>query len=140
MITCYRTDRRRCQRVHVTLGVVYRVLGPRFVSDFMGSDEYESQTLNISECGTAILSENYLPVGTSLYLKFVVFESDHVGAVRFFEPLTVVGEVRSSFIQKDYRYRLGLSFEHVPEDRKSILLDLVKSSLRTSKEFSCLRK
>ena len=135
MYTGYRTERRKFKRMRIGLGVVFRIVEPQSVRDFLGEEDFESQTLNISESGAAVIFDSYVPIGTRLFVKIVLFEADPMGSVKFFEPLQLVARVCSSFIQSDYQYRLGLSFYELDEKQKEILSDIVRSPLRCDKRF-----
>lgn len=126
-----RIEKRRYQRLNVNLSVMFRVMGPERIFEMVHGQEFEGKTIDISLGGTALISSYFLPPKARLFVKFIIYETDHVGAMQSYEVLTVFAEVRSAVVHNDHRhYRLGLAFVDLNEDRLAKLNDIVESSLR----------
>lgn len=133
MHTATRVERRKYQRLNVNLSVLFRVMGPSRIFEMVQGREFEGKTIDLSLGGTALISSYFLPPKARLFVKFVIYETNHVGQTQFHEVLTVFAEVRSAILHQDHRnYRLGLEFQDLNDDRLRTLNDIVESSLRYS--------
>lgn len=133
MHSCSRIEKRRYQRLQVDLSVLFRVMGPAKIFEMVQGQEFEGKTIDISLGGTAVITSYFLPPKSRLFVKFVIYETDHLGQAIFHEVLTAFAEVRSAIVHHDRRhYRLGLSFQELSEDRLYKLNDIIESSLRFS--------
>ncbi|MFA5088077.1 MAG: PilZ domain-containing protein [Candidatus Omnitrophota bacterium] len=135
MYTAYRIERRKFQRLQVCLSALYRIVEPFDLSSLMGDREFEAKTFDLSVGGLSLLTEHYLPVGTKLSFKLIIFESNPIDSVNFYEPLELRGEVRSSFYLGDNEYRIGIAFSAIPEKVRSRLDDFLQSPLRPAAAF-----
>lgn len=127
----YRTERRRYQRLRVTLAVQFLIDGPEYLRRFLGRREYEGETFDLSEGGVSLLAPSYLPEGTRLFLKFIVIESSQKSSPQFREIVTLRGEILSVIPHPDGRYRLCISFGKVTEDIEEKFCDLICSPLKS---------
>ena len=129
MISGYRTERRKFKRLRVSLSVLYRVMWPWAVLEQTQGQELEGQTLDLNEQGMALLSQRAFPLETKLFLKVIIFESNHIGEADFHEVAILYGQVRSSVLQADGKYRLGLWFEDMDGYQKMKIQDIMNSCL-----------
>jgi c-di-GMP-binding flagellar brake protein YcgR len=105
----------------MNLSVVYRVNQPTTVRMIIGDKEVEATTLDISEGGMALLTDFNIPVGTSLFIKFILFKVGSDGKVNFYGPVVTGGEVRSNMLSEK-KYRLGISFSEIdPTDKTEMV-------------------
>lgn len=128
----FRTERRRHKRLRINLSVLYSIRSPQFVRDLLGGRHFEAQTIDISEGGVAILTQHYLPTSTLIKMRMIIVESDSSGTIKFYNPLSVYGEVRSVIQSLDNEYRVGLCFQKVDKIKQEKLQDILKSPLRPS--------
>lgn len=130
MYTGYRIDRRRHQRLRVDLTMFYEIEAPIDLCLAVGDREFEAKTFDLSEGGLSFLTEHYLPTDARILTKLILFEFDHTGLVKSYDPIEICGIVRSSFYTYDNQFRVGVSFEGIDESLKSRIADFVHSSLR----------
>ena len=130
MITGYRTERRKFQRMRVTLSVLYNIECPVYVRRVLGDREFEAETIDLSEGGVALTVGHYLPSDTRIFMRFILHESEHTGLVNFYDPLNVSGEIRSCDYIGGCQYRLGIRFQGVDQEQRNTLLDLKFSSIK----------
>lgn len=129
MISGYRLERRRYQRVRLTLSVVYRIEGPGFVRELLGGREYEAETLDISEGGMAIKADHYLPLNTRFLGRLIIVDLARAGHVRLYNPLALMGQVRSVAGLGKGQFRLGVEFEAISHNNAEKLRDIIFSQL-----------
>lgn len=103
-------DRRRFQRLKLSLSVFYSVTWPAYAKTWFGDEEVEGTTLDISEGGMALLTDRDIPASTELSVRVRFFKMDRSGTVNYYEPLEMAAEVRSNYILEKRRFRLGISF------------------------------
>jgi c-di-GMP-binding flagellar brake protein YcgR len=125
-----RIEKRRFQRLGVNLSALYEIEGPQHVKDILSErDEFEGIIVNLSEGGLAMVVGHYLPPGTKLHIKFIVYEYDALGIVNFYTPLKICGFVRHVTSDIDDEFRLGISFCGINEDKQDTLEDFLYLSL-----------
>jgi len=132
MYTSHRVEKRRFQRLEISLTVLYQVEAPFDICLLMGNREFEAKTFDLAEGGVSIYAEHYLPVGTKLSIKLIIFEFDHTGMVCFYEPLEIFGDIRNSFFDGKNKYRFGVEFNHLTRSQESKLHDFIHSTLKSS--------
>lgn len=130
MYTATRIERRKYDRFSVALSAIFRIEAPDFVKKILQEQELEAETTDLSEAGLSLVTDQYLPLHTKLFMKLVVFESEHKMETHFFEPLTIRGEVRSNTVSGESTYRLGVAFKQMDEKNRCRLFDICHSSLR----------
>ncbi len=136
MYTPNRLERRRFQRLGVNFSSLYIIKGPKYICEiFFDRGEFEGLIVNLSEGGLAMIASHYLPVGTKLNIKFVIYEYDHLGIVNFYTPLKVVGFVRHITTDIDDEYKLGISFCGINDEKQDVLEDILYSSLNPSSDY-----
>lgn len=83
---------------------------------------------DLSEGGTAILTEHNIPALTSLLIKFTLINvyADTENRVRTMET---VGEVRYNIPAQEKTRRLGIQFTQVQEEDRSAIANLVGTTL-----------
>ena len=88
----------------------------------------------------ALITTQAFPLGTKLFCKFVVFESDSKGSTDFYEVLIVFGEVRSIVSVEEGPCRMGICFEEMDSDQKTKIFDIVHSPLKYENWSQSLEK
>ncbi len=136
MICAYRIEKRRYQRIHISLNVLYRILAPKFVYDILGNKEFEGESLDLSEGGMALKVGHYLPVGTEFQLQFVIMETNPNGDAHFYRPLKIKAQVRFILNLGGGQFRVGLAFQSLLPAQRRILKDLLASHLRENPAMS----
>ena len=126
----YRTERRKFKRLRVNLSVLCRVMWPRSIMELTAGKEFEAKTLDLSEGGMALSVMQHLPRGTKLFCKFVMFESNGKGEVKFHEIVNVFAGVQDLTLIDDIYYRIGLTFEELDEDKRCVICDIMNSPLK----------
>ena len=121
-------DRRRFQRLNLNLNVFYKVDQPVYVKLWIGDQEIEATTLNLSEGGMAFLTAYDIPLASLLLIKFSLFKINRKGEVDFSKPVEITGEVRSNNSWESREYRLGVCFIRKDEEVKTKISDFVKSA------------
>ncbi|RJO65502.1 MAG: PilZ domain-containing protein [Candidatus Omnitrophota bacterium] len=122
-------DRRRFQRLKVNLSVWYTVEAPLFVRNAVGCREKEAKTIDICEGGMAFISQNHIPIWTTLVLKLMFFKTDREGMVSFSDPVEIAAEVRSSLPCEKDEYRIGVCFKEIRTANKTEVAQFVGSFL-----------
>ena len=130
MYTGYRTERRKFKRLRVNLSVLCRVMAPYAMITLTQGEEFEAKTADLSEGGMALVTDKCLPLGTELFCKFVIYENDTLGSVKFYQILTVFSQVRSIISIDGVLYRVGLCFEELDADKKEKVKDIIECPLR----------
>lgn len=123
-------DRRRFQRLDLNITILYRVDEPPAVRMQIGDKDVEATMLNLSEGGMGLVTEYNIPLWSFLSIKFTLSKMDKGGLVKFFGPLKIKGEVRSSVSMEKNEYRLGIRFMELDYQDKGAITDFVKSALR----------
>ncbi|MDD3345172.1 MAG: PilZ domain-containing protein [Candidatus Omnitrophica bacterium] len=126
-------DRRRFQRLLLNLTIWYRVSSPEYLKLRFGDRDMEATTIDLSTIGLSFLSEHKIPIWSKLLLKFIFFGSGS-GALHIVKPVEVEAEVKTCLPCED-RYRLGVCFKSLDQERRSQLSRFVGASLRPYKEF-----
>lgn len=121
-------DRRRFQRLSFNHTVLFCVDGPKSISDILGQKEIEATTLDLSQEGMALLTEHNIPAWSMLRLKFYLRRAEENGFIGFDQPITVIGEVRSSILLENNSYRLGIYFKEIAPADKTELANFIKES------------
>ncbi len=130
MYECYRIERRRFQRISVKLSVLYQIDGPEHIRRILADREYEGEAIDLSEGGIALIANHFLPRGVRLSMRLILFESTQIGITNIYDPLSIEGDVRSCFYRGEGQYRLGICFNGIGEFSRTVLTDLIYSSLK----------
>jgi len=130
----YRTDRRRYQRLRVSLCVLCKIMAPEHIRALFSERKFEASTIDISEGGASLEISHYLPLKTMLSIEFIVFEVNHKARVSFYNPLTLQGEISSLNVLGDDTYRMGITFKEVNTFKRQKLQDLMYSPLKYLEE------
>ena len=130
MICTSRIDRRRCRRFNVGLAAMCRISGPADILYLIEGKEFEANVINISLGGAAIIVPVQLPENARLFMKMIVFETDFKGRANFYEVVKLFGNVRYCVEIARKRFKTGLYFTDMDEDRTLSLRNLLRSSLK----------
>ena len=130
MYSTIRVDRRKSQRLQVSLSALCRIAGPSRFLYLLGGKEFESLVIDLSKNGAALLSSHSLPIDTKLFIKMFIVEVTYTGTSEFYEVLTLFANVRYSTHQYEDRYRIGIEFTDIDQDRENKLENIINSSLR----------
>jgi c-di-GMP-binding flagellar brake protein YcgR len=103
-------DRRKYQRLKLSVSVRYQVTDPIYARKYFGEQEYDAVTLDIGQGGMALLTRYDIPPRCVLSIRFRLMRMSREGVVDFSEPFEVNGEVCSNN-DFDHQHRLGISFQ-----------------------------
>ena len=137
MYSCYRTDHRKFKRYRVNLSVVIEILGPEHVMKIfkvLGHCELEAKVVDISALGVGLLCGQYIPAGSLMSMKFVIFESNAHGHLDTHEVLKVQGQLVHVKYSGDCVYRFGVQYLPLTSDQKKCLEDITASCLQKSSD------
>jgi len=109
----FQNERRKSQRARINLAVTYHVEHPPLLSRLFGDSDLEATTIDLSESGMALLTEQFIPIFAKILLKIILYKYDEKGLISYYEPIEISGVVRSSFLSSNDAYRLGVSFTHI---------------------------
>lgn len=118
-------ERRKFPRIKVSFRVFCFKIESENIPIKFDRERLEAATLDLSEGGVSLVVGNYLPENTKLLLKFVRYQSDYSESANSDELVTVSGEVAYALPYKNGRYRLGISFGKVDEEKESKFFDLI---------------
>ncbi len=124
------SDRRRFARLKVNMDVVFRVESPLALRAMTADKMVGATVLDIGRAGMAILSRYQISPEAVLILEFTLFKTDRNGMVSFYDPVEIVGEVRSCVLMEDGLYRLGLMFKALRRGEGTEISDFMAESLR----------
>lgn len=106
-------ERRKFQRIKVSLTVIFRKTGPLDVRLKTADIETQATMLDMSEGGISILADVFIPAETLLFIKFTLTKTEQE-RTSFFGTVEVMGKVRYTKKIEDF-YRMGISFEDLGE-------------------------
>ncbi len=112
------SERRRAERVKVNITVAYQIEKPISIKMLVGEEEVEATIVDISEGGLAILTKHDLPLATLLAVEFMLIRTERETSFKYYESVKIKGEVKSSIILGEDKYRLGVSFKGLDEESK----------------------
>ena len=120
-------DRRRFQRLDLSINVLYRVDQPLEVRMKIGDKEIEATTINLSKGGMAFLTDYDIPVWSSLLIKFTLSRMDKEGKVSLYGPMEISGEVRSSIPLENKVRRLGICFIRIERKDSQEIINFLEA-------------
>lgn len=120
------SERRRAERVRVNITVAYQIEKPISIRMLVGEEEVEATIVDISEGGLAILTKHDLPIDTLLVVEFMLIRSEKETSFKYYESVKIKGEVKSSIVLAEDKYRLGVAFKGLNEESKSKIATFVK--------------
>jgi hypothetical protein len=126
-------DRRRFQRLLLNLTIWYKVRSPEQLRLALGEKDMEATTLDLSTIGLAFISKHYIPVWSTLLMKFIFFGSAD-SSVNIVKPVEVEAEVKTC-LPYENEFRLGVSFKGLDEERRGQLSRFIGATSRPYKEF-----
>ena len=103
-------DRRKYQRLRLTVSVMYRVTDPGYARRYFEDREFEAVTLDIGQGGMALITNSDIPAHCMLAIKFSLMRMNNSGVVDCSEPFEIKGEVCSNQDWEGRQHRLGISF------------------------------
>lgn len=112
------SERRKSERVRVNITVAYQIEKPISIKMLVGEEEVEATIVDISEGGLAILTKHDLPIDTLLLVEFMLIRIDKETNFKYYESIKIKGEVKSSVLLAEDKYRLGVSFKNLEEESK----------------------
>ena len=130
MYHTHRIERRRYQRLHVSLSALCRIAGPAKLLYLLEGKEFEANVVNLSSGGAALEIPYELPSETRLFMKMIIFEADHHGRACFYEVLTLFANVCYCKKHENGRMRIGTIFTDMDSDRERVLENLMRSSFK----------
>ncbi len=119
-------ERRRAERVKVNITVAYQIEKPISIKMLVGEEEVEATIVDMSEGGLAILTKHDLPLGTLLMVEFMLIRTEKETNFKYYESVKIKGEVRSSTVIGEEKYRLGVEFKGLDEENKFKISAFVK--------------
>lgn len=120
------SERRKAERVRVNITVAYQIEKPISIRMLIGEEEVEATIVDISEGGLAILTKHDLPIDTLLVVEFMLIRSEKETSFKYYESVKIKGEVKSSIVLAEDKYRLGVAFKGLSEEGKSKIAAFVK--------------
>ena len=112
------SERRKSERIRVNITVAYHIEKPISIKMLVGEEEVEATVVDISEGGLAILTKHDLPLSTLLLIEFMLIRVDKETNFKYYESVKIKGEVRSSVLLAEDKYRLGVSFKNLDDESK----------------------
>ena len=113
------TERRQFKRVKTSTSSMFRVIAPLLVRMQIEDKEVESILHDISEGGTAILTNYEIPVDSLLSVNFTLFNDTSIRKES--KRIEAEGETRYNLITENKEYRIGVKFTNIsPKDRNFI--------------------
>lgn len=121
-------ERRKYRRLKASFLIIYSVDRPMEARMLTRNKLSVGLMSDLSEGGTAILTEHNIPALTSLLIKFTLINvyADTENRVRTMET---VGEVRYNIPAQEKTRRLGIQFTQVQEEDRSAIANLVGTTL-----------
>ena len=120
-------ERRMHKRVPDSFMVLYRVRSPFAVRIKFGEKECDAVAQDICEGGIGLITNNEIPVGAHVHLKFTIYNpltEDENRRSRKFEP---EGEVRFGAFLKGKDYRCGVKFTQISIPDRLFISEYVRS-------------
>ncbi len=126
-------NRRRSERIDVAFTLVYSVENPYFLRISLGLvDDIDALMQNLSDLGMAIITEQDLPLGTKLYIKFNIIDLRLTGDKRW-GHMEIIGEVTSNVIlpgvSHRISHRIGICFNNISSEDKIAISGFVKRNM-----------
>ncbi len=119
-------NRRKSERTFIPYTFTYSVEEPYDLRISLGvADDVEVLMLNLSDLGLAIVTNDNLPIGAKLLLKFNLMNLNLTGEERF-RRIEISGEVTSNVIFSNASHRIGISFNKISEEDKAAIGEFVK--------------
>ena len=114
-------NRRKSDRRNVAYTLTYSVEEPYSLRlRLVVPDDINALMLDLSDLGTALLTEHDLPLGTKLSLKFNLINFNLTGERRN-KRIKMVGEVVSCISLSKTRYRVSVCFHNISEEDKEAI-------------------
>jgi len=126
---CWGPDRRKFQRLKISIGVWYKVESPWQLSNLEDGHEIEATTVDICEAGMGLLTKYPIPVDSVLILKFMLFRTNKDGVVSF-NNFEITGKVCSCAYADMNKVRLGVAFISARHEDRNEIADFVVSASR----------
>ena len=123
------SERRKAERVRVNITVAYQIEKPISIKMLIGEEEVEATIVDISEGGLAILTKHDLPMETLLVVEFMLIRSEKETSFKYYESVKIKGEVKSSIVLAEDKYRLGVAFKGLGEESKFKIAAFVKKGI-----------
>lgn len=126
-------DRRRFDRVEVSITIVYQIDKPAYVRIWFKNEELEVETMDLSEGGMAIITDYDLPLSTPLALEFVLYDSTEEINFRIYRTIKAKGEIRDRVPIEADKYRLGICFTAMEDDDRAEIAKFVQQGISRHK-------
>jgi c-di-GMP-binding flagellar brake protein YcgR len=117
-------ERRKYWRIPINFLVIYNVSRPIDVIMIVGSRIKTAVMLDLSEGGTAILTNYDIPVATILLLKFILVNTLAHGEDRI-RAMEMEGETRYNTLEEKNAHRLGICFTQIDKEDRAAIANLV---------------
>lgn len=124
-------EKRKSQRLKISITIVYHVNKPSHVRVLVGDDEVEAVTSDLSEGGMSILTAYDIPVLAILTIEFMIYQVNELDKFRFYKSIKVTGEVRSNVITENKFRRIGIIFKKIEAEDKMELANFVKRRIES---------
>lgn len=127
-------DQRKFERRSINITITYQIDKPLHVKVKFGDEEIEATTLDLSEAGMAIVTQNDIPVSTLINIEFMIHESDQQTNFTLYKSIKVKGEVKSNNFLAENKHRLGIHFRQIEDEDKKELARFVNLGLGPKNE------
>lgn len=126
MHSFYHPERRKNRRIKIDFPAICRVKMPPYWVRIFDERAFEISTVDISEGGISIISEEYCPLRSRLSLEFISSDLDLEEDTRLPKHVDFNGRVVYASLLKDQnQYRLGISFNTLTEENQEKFFELV---------------
>jgi len=119
-----KNERRKCSRVEVHFSVMFCNYNSVWTCK---REMIKALTLDLCEDGVALMTEKPISVGRKLIVKFQMIESGVAFNDKSITLITLHGHVVYSKDCEMGRFRAGISFDNVAEEKEEKFYDLVCS-------------
>jgi len=118
-------DRRKHERVKVSLIVGFMVCKPLEVHMSVENKQTDAVMVDLSKGGMAIISSYSLPVATILELDFALITPYRIDG-KIITKMKIEGSVVNRAELGENKYRLGIEFTKIAEKDRVAIVDFVK--------------
>lgn len=121
-------ERRRHKRLNVHFMISYQVDKPLDVHISVENKEINAFMSDLSEGGTAIITEYDIPLDTPLSINFTLINMYYEKGDRI-RSIRTRGKVRNNMVSQGNKHRLGIEFTAISEEDKRAIAEFVKMAL-----------
>tara|TARA_B100000315_G_C14397032_1_gene504674 strand:- start:427 stop:837 length:411 start_codon:yes stop_codon:yes gene_type:complete len=122
------SERRQYERAKANFLVVFRINKPLEVSITINKREVSALMMDLSQGGTAVVTEVDIPAKTIILMTFTLMNTSALRDEDKIKTMEITGEVRYNLPAPNAEHRLGIQFTKISPEDKAVILQFVNET------------